>query len=170
MTAIATPELTMARYFTATVDYLRTQTTRCGYVPEPGEGPIREDDFACQYEHEGNVCAVGYWIPEGHAARTGADGEVYDLAGDYPDLAGVAWPKTGVTVNGVPADLEHPAYPAYDVGIDLASELQLLHDTLNFRGAGGGGLSQHGEARARLIAEDFAEWGVVYTPPEVNPS
>jgi hypothetical protein len=116
--------LTMQRFFTETVDYLRTQT-RC--VNDAG---------GCVYEDgAGNHCAIGYWIPAGHKALTSTEA-VGDLSANYPDLAGVAWPDTG-----------H--------GLDLARNLQQLHDRSELRGFGCRGLSRKGELEAVTIAARF---------------
>lgn len=134
--------ISMQEYFTKTVDYLRQQEERCG-IPTPG---CSADDFSCLYlRNDGNRCAVGYWIPDGHpAARSSTD--VSGLASTYPELEGVAWPA------------EHGVRS----GLNLARKLQCLHDMSLYRNDSGGGLSKEGESQAKCIAEEFH---LVYTPP-----
>ena len=130
-------ELTMQRYFTETVEYLRGQETKAA------KGGV------CFYlTEDGNKCAIGRWIPDGHEGQghgRGAD----SLAVTFPDLAGVAWPNC-------------------PTGVSLADHLQGLHDdqTRRYRvGLTGGGLSPEGESRAELIARIF---GLEYMAPQVT--
>lgn len=91
-------ELTMQRYYDETISYLLEQERAAS------------DRGHCFYlTEDGNKCAVGYWIPDGHPAQ-GVIMGVIGLAEIYPDLKGVAWP-------------DHPD------GLVLASKLQALHDS-----------------------------------------
>lgn len=127
--------LTNQQYFVKTVDYLRNQTHRSFDFARDG----------CTYlANDGNKCAIGHWIPDGHRAQE----SVYflsEVAKRFPDLVGVAWPNT----------LR---------GLSLATALQRLHDGENFRKAFSGGLSLRGEAEAKQIARKF---GLVYHDPAV---
>ena len=131
-------ELTMQHYFEVTVRYLRNQNRQA------------KNSNLCKYlAEDGNVCAVGLWIPAGHEAQ-GLSGRVDRLAANYPSLRGVAWP-----------DLPD--------GLALAVELQELHDLDGYRidaegSEGCGGLNERGEEKIRRIAR---EYGLTY--PDLEP-
>lgn len=120
-----TEELTMQRYFTETVEYLRGQETWSKY----GEN--------CRYLHPttGNKCAVGYWLPEGHPAED-LIMPVGNVIYKYPHLRGVVCPDSGA-------------------GANLAIYLQGLHDAEENRNENQGGLSDAGEQLGKQIAEIF---------------
>lgn len=110
---------------------------------------------ACLYRTvDGNACAVGWWVPD-EMKPADFEGSV-DVLLNYINLMGIAVPDT-------------------ETGVELAGQLQRLHDDAvecgdNTLGAGyrlpsGGGLSEAGEARAREIAEGF---GLMYSPPAVT--
>lgn len=120
-----TYKLDTQTYFTKTVEYLRTQPTRC--VNEAGNCVLRNG--------KDNRCAVGYWIPDGHPSLS-VTGSLSKLVEAHPELAGVAWPDTAE-------------------GIRLASALQGLHDYDRYRRLDGGGLNARGEIRTKEIAQVF---------------
>lgn len=135
MSAVVEP-LSMQRYFAETVDYLRRQERRS----------VMDDfgDEVCVYRAaDGNRCAVGYWIPD-DVTLASQNASLHYLINMHPELWGVAWP-------------DDPQ------GVDLASELQQLHDSESSRLPTGGGLSRTGEKRASRIADKF---GVTYTGPQ----
>ena len=128
-------ELTFQRYFTETLDYIRS-TQRSALPVDDPSGPA-----LCLYRNrEGLRCAVGHWIPDGHQAFM-ATGDAEALANRWPELEGIAWPANGV---------------------DLALDLQRLHDDRHGRGPGDFGLNSAGEDHAQRIA---AQYGLIYHPP-----
>ena len=94
-------DMAMQEYFDKTIEHLASMPDQAIIDNKDGE--------VCSYlTPEGLKCAVGCHIPDGHEAQY-STGSVFDLAGAYPDLAGLAWPNR------------------YR-GIDLAEALQSLHD------------------------------------------
>lgn len=134
MGAVVEP-LSMQRYFSETVDYLRRQEHR-SVMADFGT------DVCVYLAADGNRCAVGYWIPD-DVELAAQNASLYYVVKFHPELCGVAWP-------------DDPQ------GVDLAIELQKLHDRPPFRGQTGGGLSDVGEIFARWIADKF---GLTYTGP-----
>lgn len=122
----------LQEYFDKTINHLRQQEARA------------YSNGACRYlALDGNKCAVGLHIPDGHPAQH-YEGSIETLIDDYPSLAGVAWPE-GIN------------------GVALASLLQFLHDSIIYRNEEAGSLSPIGECEAQSIAKRFQ---LVYTPPE----
>ena len=123
--------LSNQEYFTGTVNYLRKQKKRAS------------NGQYCRYcTSDGNRCAIGHWIPDGHALLTDTDqssqqSSVRKLADIFPELGNVAWPGT-------------------EDGLDLAWKLQMLHDGVENRKSSGGGLSYSGEKVVSEIAMIFS--------------
>lgn len=128
--------LTEQLYFDTAINHLRNQKTRCA----------DSDGIAILADGKGNTDTLGLRIPKDHPALQ--DARVYSaetLAAHHPELAGLAWPCS-------------------PNGLELARELQSLHDWQLFRlNETAGGLSPRGEVRANQIAKQF---GLTYRAPE----
>lgn len=127
--------ISMQEYFDITINHLSNQKYQ-------SHSPL---ESTCVYlAPDGNKCAVGIHIPDGHEAQN-AILTVTNLAFKYPDLAGIAWPDS-------------------EWGLRLARELQKLHDYSQYRVSPNyGGINHEGEKLARKIADNF---NLTYTPPE----
>lgn len=134
--------LSMQEYFDKTVNYLRQQKEQSygKYVDQDGcatEG--------CLYKtSDENKCAVGLHIPDEYIDVISDGLSIINISEKYPQLRGIAWP----------IDLK---------GIDLANQLQNLHDGNHNRANDKlGGLSLAGERKAKNIAREF---NLTYTEP-----
>jgi hypothetical protein len=103
--------LTLQTYFTETINHLEKQGVR-GF----------EDDICAYRDADGNACAVGYWIPDGHPAlEKYAEDSGFGTRGKHNNLT------VHELVEFFP-DLRDIIAPPGEEGLGLAADLQSLHD------------------------------------------
>ena len=114
-------KLTEQHFFDETVKHIIDQGVRS----------VDASSFCIYLSAEGNTCAIGHWIPDGHPGQK-CQGTLDALVVTHPDLVGVCVPKT-------------------PLGMSLGMQLQQLHDRSLFSDRNSGAFKK----RVIDIAKEF---------------